>query len=248
MEATDVDRAQDQAAARADGRHRQRLLQHQVASGTRTTRRCCRSATAASRRRSKRPSATAATGAPRSPRPASTPTSTSSAIGRTTRVLPWDIIDGGMKASFFRVGVRQGPPRRMDAAAQATERERAAPAGADLGVIRFTFRVPSSHRPRPMSPPGWHAAIDIDRVRAAPCEQTRDRGAAIGRQARLGWARVTSPSPAHQVPGRASGRRAAAGAGIWRVSWRSRPAPRTPRTRAGWRRARGPGWRCRPSA
>ena len=53
-------------------------------SGTRTTRRCCRSAIGASRRRSKRPSATAATGAPRSPRPASTPTSTSSATDRTT--------------------------------------------------------------------------------------------------------------------------------------------------------------------
>ena len=34
-------------------------------------------------------------------------------------VLPWDIIDGGMKASFFQNGVRQGTPRRVDASAKA---------------------------------------------------------------------------------------------------------------------------------
>ena len=71
-------------------------------SGIRTTRRSCRSATGAWRRPSRRRSATAATGARRSPRAASTRTSTSSATARSDAVLPWDIIDGGMKTSFFQ--------------------------------------------------------------------------------------------------------------------------------------------------
>jgi radical SAM superfamily enzyme YgiQ (UPF0313 family) len=53
-------------------------------SGTRTTRPSCRSAIAASRPRSKRPSATAATGARPWPNPASMPISTSSATARKT--------------------------------------------------------------------------------------------------------------------------------------------------------------------
>ena len=47
-------------------------------------------------------------------------------------VLPWDIIDGGMKASFFRAEFDKSTPRRMDAAAQASEGKRTAPAGADV--------------------------------------------------------------------------------------------------------------------
>ena len=34
-------------------------------------------------------------------------------------VLPWDIIDGGMKASFFQAEFDKVAPRGMDAAAQA---------------------------------------------------------------------------------------------------------------------------------
>ena len=34
-------------------------------------------------------------------------------------VLPWDVIDGGMKAAFFRSEFDKSSPRRMDAAAQA---------------------------------------------------------------------------------------------------------------------------------
>ena len=44
----------------------------------------------------------AATGAAPSPTPAWMPTSSCSAIAPATRVLPWSIIDGGMKETFFR--------------------------------------------------------------------------------------------------------------------------------------------------
>ena len=40
-------------------------------------------------------------------------------------VLPWDIIDGGMKDELLPSRGRQGDARRVDAAAEATERERA---------------------------------------------------------------------------------------------------------------------------
>ena len=68
----------------AAGRHRQRVLQHQVRAafvlpGAAVARRSARR-----RRRSRPPSATAATGAPPSPKPASTPTSTSSATAPPT--------------------------------------------------------------------------------------------------------------------------------------------------------------------
>ena len=49
------------------------------------------------RRAERRPVARA-----RWPRPASTAISTSTATASNDTVLPWDIIDGGMKASFFR--------------------------------------------------------------------------------------------------------------------------------------------------
>ena len=45
-------------------------------------------------------------------------------------MLPWDIIDGGMKASLLQVGVREGPARGVDAPAEAAERERPAASGA----------------------------------------------------------------------------------------------------------------------
>ena len=127
-------RPQDQAAARADRRTSTTSTSTSSRSGIPTTRRCCRSAIAASRRRSRRPSATAATGAPPSPKPASTPTSTSSATASHDAVLPWDIIDGGMKASFFQAEFDKGlreewtlPPKRQQENAQL-------PAGAAVAV------------------------------------------------------------------------------------------------------------------
>ena len=88
-------------------------------SGMPSTRRCCRSATGAWRRSSWRPNETAATGAPRRPRRASTRRSTSTGIGRRDAVLPWDIIDGGSKSAFYRSEFEKGlreewtlPPKR----------------------------------------------------------------------------------------------------------------------------------------
>ena len=85
MEDDGSDRAEDQAHADPDGRHRQRLLQHQVGAafvlpGAAVARRSARGA----RHRGRR-SGTAATGAPRWPKPASTRTSSCSAIARPTR-------------------------------------------------------------------------------------------------------------------------------------------------------------------
>ena len=94
-------------------------------SGTRTTRRCCRSATAASRRRSRPPSATVRTGAPRSRKQASTPTSSFSATAAQDAVLPWDIIDGGMKASFFRVRVSRSRSARNGRCRPSAQQENA---------------------------------------------------------------------------------------------------------------------------
>ena len=48
-------------------------------------------------------------------------------------VLPWDIIDGGMKALVLPGGVRQEPPRGVDAAAEARAGERQAAAGDPVG-------------------------------------------------------------------------------------------------------------------
>ena len=62
-----------------------------------------------------------ASGARRWPKPASTPTSTSSATASDDAVLPWDIIDGGMKASFFRAEFEKSAARGMDAAAEAAQ-------------------------------------------------------------------------------------------------------------------------------
>ena len=69
---------------------------------------------------SRPPSATAATGAPPSPRPASMPTFYIFRDRSSDAVLPWDIIDGGMKASFFRAEFDKGlreewtlPPKRQ---------------------------------------------------------------------------------------------------------------------------------------
>ena len=51
-------------------------------------------------------------------------------------VLPWDIIDGGMKSTLLPQRVRQGTARGVDAAAEAAERERQAPAGPPVGHRR----------------------------------------------------------------------------------------------------------------
>ena len=102
MEDPARDRPQDQAAAHADGRHRQRVLQHQVgaafllpgpAVARRSARRACHRGG-----RAQRPELARG----RRAKPASMPTSSSSATAANDPMLPWDIIDGGMKASFFR--------------------------------------------------------------------------------------------------------------------------------------------------
>ena len=61
-------------------------------------------------------------------------------------VLPWDIIDGGMKDSFFRAEIREGAARGVDAAAEAPQGQRAAVAGA--AVATPGFRLPAPGRPR----------------------------------------------------------------------------------------------------
>ena len=50
-------------------------------------------------------------------------------------VLPWDIIDGGMKDSFFRAEARQSDASRMDAASETTERERASADGPSRDLL-----------------------------------------------------------------------------------------------------------------
>ena len=125
----DGHRAQDQAPARADGRHRQRATSTSSPSGTPTTRRCCRSATAASRRPSRPPSATAATGGGRA------------RVGRRRRLLhlPRPVERRGAAVGHHRRRheglvlprrVRQGPARGVDAAAEAAAGERAPAADA----------------------------------------------------------------------------------------------------------------------
>ena len=87
-------------------------------SGSRTSRPFCRSAIVASHRLWRSRSGTARTGARRSPSLASTRIPTCTAIARTTSRCP-DIIDGGMKASFFHSEYEKGlreewtlPPKR----------------------------------------------------------------------------------------------------------------------------------------
>ncbi len=76
-------------------------------------------ATAASRRRSSPPSATARTGAPPWPKPASTRDFYIFRDRSRDAALPWDIIDGGMKRPFFEAEFAKGlreewtlPPKR----------------------------------------------------------------------------------------------------------------------------------------
>ena len=100
-------------------RHRQRLLLHQeraafLLPGAALARRSPHRAGRGSWR-----SRTAVSGGGRWPTPAWTVTSTSIAIDRTIPVLPWDIIDGGMKAAFFRAEFEKSqraewtlPPKR----------------------------------------------------------------------------------------------------------------------------------------
>ena len=100
-----------EAAAAAAGRHRQRLLQHQVGAafvlpGAAVARRSARRAGDRGGRAQRRQLARRG----RRDR-ASTPTSTSSATGRSDAVLPWDIIDGGMKTSFFHPSSRRRSAR-----------------------------------------------------------------------------------------------------------------------------------------
>ena len=56
-------------------------------------------------------------------------------------VLPWDIIDGGMKAAFFRTEFDKATARGVDAAAEAAEGERAAPPGAAVASASRGFRL-----------------------------------------------------------------------------------------------------------
>ena len=61
-------------------------------------------------------------------------------------VLPWDIIDGGMKKSFFQLGAAEGRQRGMDAAAEAPEREQPLPP-------RSCSRARARHGLRPAAAP-----------------------------------------------------------------------------------------------
>ena len=119
MEDSGGHRPEDQAAARADRRTSTTCTSTSSPSGIRTIRRCSRSATAASRPPSRPPSATARTGARRSPKPASTRDFYIFRDRSRDAVLPWDIIDGGMKAAFFHAEYEKGlreewtlPPKR----------------------------------------------------------------------------------------------------------------------------------------
>ena len=72
-------------------------------------------------------------------------------------VLPWSIIDGGMKDAVLPRRVREEHARRVDAAAQARQRERAPAAGARAdaapaaitGTTAGAAAAPVSSRPRP---------------------------------------------------------------------------------------------------
>ena len=66
-------------------------------------------------------------------------------------VLPWDIIDGGMKDELLPRRSRQGDARRVDAAAEATERERA-PAGRSSRDPCHQLQGPSPIPPEPRLP------------------------------------------------------------------------------------------------
>ena len=112
-------RAEEQAAAAAARRHRQRLLQHQVGAafvlpGAAVARRSPGRAGDRGRRAQRRQLARRRRGVRRRrgllhlPRPIRRP------------VLPWDIIDGGMKAAFFKSEFEKGlreewtlPPKRQ---------------------------------------------------------------------------------------------------------------------------------------
>ena len=78
------------------------------------------------------------TGAPRSPKPAWTPTSSSSATAAADPVLPWDIIDGGMKSVVLPCRIREGAPRGVDAPAETAAGERPPAARAAVARCRLT--------------------------------------------------------------------------------------------------------------
>ena len=152
----------------AGRRHRQRLLQHQeraafLLPGAAVARRPPHRAGDRARR-----SGTAASGAGRV---ADAGVDGDFYIYRdrsTDAVLPWDIIDGGMKDAVLPRRVREEPARGVDAAAQARQGERAPAAGPEL-----------SRRERAAP---WHDSLDrggadlAGRRRVAPhCRRRRER-------------------------------------------------------------------------
>ena len=120
MEAPAVDRAQDHAAARADRRHRQRATSTSSPSGTRYYQALLSlgdrrvAPRHRGRRAQRRPLARGGGRGRRRRRLLRLPRP-----HRGDAVLPWDIIDGGMKAAFFRAEFEKGlreewtlPPKR----------------------------------------------------------------------------------------------------------------------------------------
>ncbi len=77
-------------------------------------------------------------------------------------LLPWDIIDGGMKTTFFQSEFEKAHPRGVDAASQAAEGEHPAPPGPPVVPARSFRRSP---------PPRL-------RVRHTPAESARGCGPA----------------------------------------------------------------------
>ena len=137
-------RPQGQAAAAAARRASTTSTSTSSRSGIRTTRRCCRSAIGASPTRSKRRSATAATGAPPWPRAGVDADFYIFRDRSDDAVLPWDIIDGGMKTSFFQSEFEKGSARRVDPAAEAAERKPQASCRSSISAIGAPRLEPSA--------------------------------------------------------------------------------------------------------
>ena len=201
-------RAQDEAAARAGVRHRQRLLQHQeraafLLSGAAVAGRPAHRAGYRAGRAERRPVAP----------------------GRQRRRPRWGLLHLPRSLERHRaavghhrrrhegvvlpLGARQERPRRMDAAGQAIEGKRTAPARADVAsssslllphIRSFLVFLLNSSPVRGRCRCRVHRLSTSTASARAPGGQTRDRGAAVWRQARIGWARVTSPHMAHREP------------------------------------------------
>ena len=119
---------------------------------------------------------TAASGAAPSRRPASTATSTSSATARPTRVLPWDIIDGGMKDAFFRGELEKSARAEWTLPPKRATRERAAAARAVLTEIGTSRGPVPARRPRHRTDssrrPAASAPVSSRRRPATACRRT----------------------------------------------------------------------------